>query len=86
MLLKHPFLTWNYIINVIKLTKLNQLNFIQPIEKSCIFFLSDNILFRIFDGMAKPAFLFDGRKMLDHQKLMKMGFHVETIGTRLSQR
>jgi len=41
---------------------------------------------RIFDGMAKPAFLFDGRKMLDHQKLIKMGFHVETIGTRLSQR
>jgi len=41
---------------------------------------------RIFDGMAKPAFVFDGRKMLDHQKLMKIGFHVETIGTRLSQR
>jgi UDPglucose 6-dehydrogenase len=40
---------------------------------------------RIFDGMAKPAFLFDGRKMLDHQKLIIMCFHVETIGTRLSQ-
>ncbi len=36
--------------------------------------------------MVKPAFLFDGRKMLDHEELGKMGFHVETIGRRLHRR
>jgi len=40
---------------------------------------------RLYDGMAKPAFLFDGRKMLDHKSLIQIGFHVETIGTKLSK-
>ena len=26
---------------------------------------------RIFNNMAKPAFLFDGRKILDHERLIK---------------
>ena len=26
---------------------------------------------RIYNNMAKPAFLFDGRKILDHEKLIK---------------
>ena len=26
---------------------------------------------RIYDNMAKPAFLFDGRKILDHERLIK---------------
>ena len=26
---------------------------------------------RIFNNMAKPAFLFDGRKILDHKRLIK---------------
>lgn len=30
--------------------------------------------------MAKPAFVFDGRKILDHEALIRIGFHVETIG------
>jgi len=38
---------------------------------------------RIYNNMAKPAFIFDGRKILDHQNLMRIGFHVETIGKRL---
>lgn len=35
---------------------------------------------RIFKSMKKPAFLFDGRLMLDHEKLVKIGFEVEVIG------
>ncbi len=35
---------------------------------------------RIFDGMQKPAFLFDGRNMLDHDALFEMGFEVYSIG------
>jgi len=41
---------------------------------------------RIYKSMVKPAFLFDGRKMLNHEELGKMGFHVETIGRRLHRR
>jgi len=37
----------------------------------------------IYNSMKKPAFLFDGRRILDHDKLIKIGFHVETIGKRL---
>ena len=35
---------------------------------------------RIAQGMRKPRFIFDGRNMLDHQKLEDLGFHVEAIG------
>jgi len=41
---------------------------------------------RIYSGMTKPAFLFDGRKILDHDALIKVGFHVETIGKRLHRK
>ncbi|XP_023328671.1 UDP-glucose 6-dehydrogenase isoform X2 [Eurytemora carolleeae] len=41
---------------------------------------------RMYESMRKPAFLFDGRKMLDHEQLGKIGFHVETIGRRLNRR
>ncbi len=34
----------------------------------------------IFDSMEKPAFVFDGRNILDHQKLYQMGFNVYPIG------
>ena len=30
--------------------------------------------------MLKPAFAFDGRLILDHQKLLDIGFQVEAIG------
>ena len=30
--------------------------------------------------MNKPAFLFDGRLVLDHKSLKNMGFKVEAIG------
>ena len=36
----------------------------------------------MYDSMMKPAFIFDGRKILDHNALSKIGFHVETIGMR----
>lgn len=39
----------------------------------------------MYDSMMKPAFIFDGRKILDHVALSKIGFHVETIGMRTSQ-
>ncbi|HSA04073.1 MAG TPA: UDP-glucose 6-dehydrogenase [Tenuifilaceae bacterium] len=35
---------------------------------------------RIYDGMMKPAFIFDGRNILDHKKLMEIGFKVKAIG------
>jgi UDPglucose 6-dehydrogenase len=35
---------------------------------------------RIFDVMQKPAFLFDGRNILDHATLHKIGFEVYSIG------
>ncbi|MEE9367312.1 MAG: UDP-glucose 6-dehydrogenase [Pontiella sp.] len=38
---------------------------------------------RIFDSMQKPAFIFDGRAMLDHDALFEIGFEVYSIGTGL---
>jgi len=35
---------------------------------------------RIYDDMAKPSFIFDGRNMLDHQTLFDIGFEVYSIG------
>lgn len=35
---------------------------------------------RIYDAMAKPAFIFDGRNMLDHRALFEIGFEVYSIG------
>ena len=35
---------------------------------------------RIFNTMEKPAFLFDGRNILDHNALHKIGFEVYSIG------
>nr|CAD7202841.1 unnamed protein product [Timema douglasi] len=38
---------------------------------------------RIYGSMMKPAYIFDGRKILDHESLIKVGFEVQTIGRRL---
>ena len=35
---------------------------------------------KMFDGMLKPAFLFDGRNILDHDKLHNIGYEVYSIG------
>lgn len=35
---------------------------------------------RIYDSMQKPAFIFDGRNILDHAKLFEIGFEVVSIG------
>ena len=35
---------------------------------------------RIFADMAKPAFIFDGRNVLDHKRLREIGFEVYAIG------
>lgn len=37
---------------------------------------------RIYDSMEKPAFLFDGRNILDHKALFEIGFNVYPIGKR----
>jgi UDPglucose 6-dehydrogenase len=34
----------------------------------------------IYGKMAKPAFIFDGRNILDHQALHEIGFNVFPIG------
>lgn len=35
---------------------------------------------RIFASMSQPAFIFDGRNILDHRRLFKLGFNVFAIG------
>ena len=35
---------------------------------------------RIYQSMVKPAFLFDGRNLLDHKKLYEVGFNVYPVG------
>ena len=40
----------------------------------------------IYASMKKPAFLFDGRNILDHALLRKIGFHVYAIGKPLQPR
>ncbi len=37
---------------------------------------------KIFDNMEKPAFIFDGRNLLDREKLFKIGFNVYGIGKK----
>lgn len=34
----------------------------------------------IFNSMMKPAFIFDGRNVLDHKNLMEIGFKVKAVG------
>ena len=40
---------------------------------------------RIYDAMLKPAFIFDGRNVLDHGKLREIGFTVYGIGIRIAE-
>ncbi|ELU00048.1 hypothetical protein CAPTEDRAFT_153442 [Capitella teleta] len=40
---------------------------------------------RIYNHMLKPAFLFDGRMILNHQELLEMGYQVETIGKKVKR-
>ena len=35
---------------------------------------------RIFENMIKPAFLFDGRNILDRAKLSEIGFNIKSVG------
>lgn len=35
---------------------------------------------KIYDSMTKPAFIFDGRNILNHEKLFKLGFNVYPLG------
>ena len=35
---------------------------------------------QIYKGMEKPAFIFDGRNILNHQQLFRIGFNVFPIG------
>ncbi|MEC4004441.1 UDP-glucose 6-dehydrogenase [Flavobacterium sp. SUN052] len=36
---------------------------------------------KIYDNMLKPAFVFDGRNLLDGKKLREIGFHYQEIGS-----
>ncbi|XP_068918310.1 UDP-glucose 6-dehydrogenase isoform X3 [Tenebrio molitor] len=40
---------------------------------------------KIYHEMMKPAYIFDGRKILDHKALIDLGFHVQTIGKCLQR-
>lgn len=54
-------------------------------------FLSAILLFQelnyntIYQSMMKPAYIFDGRKILKHDELQQIGFHVQTIGKKLNR-
>ena len=37
---------------------------------------------RLYASMAKPAFIFDGRNLLDHQKVFEIGFNVYPLGQK----
>lgn len=37
---------------------------------------------KIYDSMEKPAFVFDGRNILDHKELYEIGFNVYPLGKR----
>lgn len=37
---------------------------------------------RVYELMEKPSFIFDGRNLLDHQKLYEIGFNVYPIGQK----
>ncbi len=37
---------------------------------------------RIFDSMSKPAWVFDGRNLLDHARLAEIGFNVSAVGKK----
>eukprot|EP01136_Pigoraptor_vietnamica_P026942 Opistho-1_new@82583 len=38
---------------------------------------------RVYDSMLKPAFIFDGRMILNHKRLREIGFQVEVIGKKV---
>jgi len=38
---------------------------------------------RVYESMQKPAFVFDGRNILDHAALRQIGFHVYGVGALL---
>ena len=40
----------------------------------------------LYKAMEKPAFIFDGRKILDHDQLIKIGFDVTTIGKKIPKK
>jgi len=40
---------------------------------------------KVYESMPKPAFIFDGRRCLDHAELQKIGFKVEAIGTKFEE-
>lgn len=40
---------------------------------------------RLYDSMVKPAFVFDGRNVLDHDALRKIGFIVYALGQPLGE-
>lgn len=41
---------------------------------------------RMYDAMEKPAFIFDGRLILDHEQLARIGFQVYAIGKPYGQK
>jgi UDPglucose 6-dehydrogenase len=41
---------------------------------------------RVYDGMNKPAYLFDGRLIIDEKALNEIGFRVEVIGKGAGRR
>ena len=40
---------------------------------------------RIYESMQKPAFIFDGRNILDHESLQGLGYEVWAVGKSLEK-
>ena len=76
-------INWNWIVNgsflwIICLTNPSKTGCGQVVE--VIFCHYPAAPRSFYDKMMKPAFLFDGRNMLDHSALVDMGFEVHALG------
>ena len=40
---------------------------------------------KVYNNMIKPAFIFDGRLILNHKELKEIGFFVEAIGKNFNK-
>ncbi len=41
---------------------------------------------RLYASMVQPAFVFDGRAMLEHEALLAIGFRVHSVGVKFPNR
>ena len=84
----NSFLILPFFWIVIKNVKFHKSPYTASLKADAIVILTEWEEFKILDydkiycGMQKPAFLFDGRLMMDAARLREIGFRVQVIGKR----